>query len=91
MIVEREKKEQAAKREYEGRLIKQLLEERRQWQTTVEKTKKAKDCDTARIIRSLQDNSVEDGSCRGQQQKMISMPGIGIIELSERLKERYRE
>jgi len=32
LLVEREKKEFAAKREYEGRLIKQLLEERRQWQ-----------------------------------------------------------
>ena len=53
MIVEREKKEQAAKREYEGRLIKQLLEERRHWQNTVVKTKRSKDCDTARIIRSL--------------------------------------
>lgn len=81
-MVEREKKEQAAKREYEGRLIKQLLEERRQWQDSVGKTKKQKECDTARIIKHLEATTITSSE-GGIQQKMITMPGIGIIEMSE--------
>lgn len=64
--MEREKKEQVAKREYEGRLIKQLLEERRQLQDSVGKSKKQKECDTARIIKQLE--ATTQNSAEGRDQ-----------------------
>ena len=69
--IEQDKREYQEKREHEVRLLYQLLEERKQWQTTKTGSIKVTDrkleaIDTARIIQKLErEPRAEEGSCSG--------------------------
>lgn len=69
--IEQDKREYQEKREHEVRLLYQLLEERKQWQTTKTGSIKVTDrkleaIDTARIIQRLErEPRAEEGSCSG--------------------------
>lgn len=69
--IEQDKREYQEKREHEVRLLYQLLEERKQWQTTktgsIKVTAiKLEAIDTARIIQRLErEPRAEEGSCSG--------------------------
>lgn len=69
--IEQDKREYQEKREHEVRLLYQLLEERKQWQTTKTGSIKVTDrkleaIDTARIIQRLErEPRAEEGSYSG--------------------------